>query len=233
MVGDIALVSGRRPTPEEVTALVAWKHPGCVIWIRGHGGRERIPDTEVLYGEPGEVLHREQGVSYRLDPAELMFCHGNRGEKARMARLVGDGRPHPRVADMFAGIGYFAIPIALAGGRVHAMECNPAAYRRLLANIEQNGVSDTVTPSFGDCRDLLTGRYDRIVMGHFDAPAILPHALGHAGPGSVIHVHSIGKEAPDLTPALREADVSASIRTGKVKKYAPGRWHYVQDVTVE
>ena len=233
MVGDIALVNGRRPTQEEVRAIVAWKRPRCVMWIRAYGGRERIPDAVPLYGEPGEVLHREQGVRYVLDPAELMFCHGNRGEKARMARLVAEGRPHPRIADMFAGIGYFTIPIALAGGEVHAMECNPAAYRRLLANIVQNGVSGRVTPSFGDCRELLSGRYDRVVMGHFDAPGMLPFALGHTRPGSVIHVHSIGKEAPDLSPAFREADVSASVRVGKVKKYAPGRWHYVQDVTVE
>jgi tRNA wybutosine-synthesizing protein 2 len=233
MVGDIALVNGRRPTEAEVRAILAWKRPSGVLWVRGYVGRERIPETIVLYGKSGEVLHREQGVRYVLDPAELMFCHGNRGEKARMARLVAEGRPNPRIADMFAGIGYFTIPIALAGGKVHAMECNPAAYRRLLTNIAQNGVSDRVTPSFGDCRELLSGQYDRVVMGHFDAPRILPFALGHIHTGSIIHVHSIGKEAPDLSPAFRDADVSASVLVRKVKKYAPGRWHYVQDVTVE
>ncbi|MDD1717721.1 MAG: SAM-dependent methyltransferase, partial [Methanoregulaceae archaeon] len=225
MVGDIALVNGRRPTEAEVRAIVAWKRPSGVLWVRGYVGRERIPETIVLYGKSGEVLHREQGVRYVLDPAELMFCHGNRGEKARMARLVAEGRANPRIADMFAGIGYFTIPLALAGGKVHAMECNPAAYHRLLANIGQNGVSDRVIPSFGDCRELLSGQYDHVVMGHFDAPGMLPFALAHTRPGSVIHVHSIGREAPDLSPAFREAGVSASVRVGKVKKYAPGRWH--------
>ncbi len=233
MIGDIALLNGRIPTKDEVQAIIEWKRPRCVLWVRAYAGPERIPDAVVLYGEPGEVLHREQGVLYCLDPAELMFCHGNRGEKTRMARLVAEGRPRPRVADMFAGIGYFTIPIALAGGMVHAMECNPVAYSRLLVNIEQNGVSGAVIPEHGDCRDLLCGRYDRIVMGHFDAPAMLSSALDHTHPGSVVHVHSIGKNPPDLSLAFRETEISASVRVGKVKKYAPGRWHYVQDVTVE
>ena len=34
----------------------------------------------------------------------------------------------------------------------------------------------------GDCRTLLTGTYDRVVMGHFDAlnflPAVFPHVAG-------------------------------------------------------
>ncbi len=232
MVGDIALVHGRRPSAEEVSAIVSWKHPRGVVWVRAYEGRERLPDTVVLYGTSSEVLHKENGVRYFLDPAELMFCQGNRAEKARMARLVAEGPENPRVADMFAGIGYFTIPMALAGASVDAMECNPAAFRMLIKNIAGNGVSGRVTPRCGDCRTLLSGKYDRIVMGHFDAPSMVLQALDHASEGSVLHVHSTGSVPPDLGPVLRKASMRASVVPVKVKKYAPGRWHYVQDVTL-
>jgi len=78
----------------------------------------------VVYGSAGEVRHREQGCTFILDPTRVMFAQGNRVEKARIAALV---RPGERIADMFAGIGYFTIPAARSGARIHAMEINPVA----------------------------------------------------------------------------------------------------------
>ena len=102
---------------------------------------------------------------------------------------------------MFAGIGYFTIPVAGSGARLHAMEINPVAFGYLKRNIRENGLSDHVEPSLGDCRDLLTGTYDRIIMGHFDAASMLQSALLHVHAGSIIHLHSIG--------AVREPDKRA------------------------
>ena len=52
----------------------------------------------------------------------------------RMARLVHDSPDTERVADMFAGIGYFTIPLAGSGASVHAMEINPVAFGFLHRN---------------------------------------------------------------------------------------------------
>ncbi|MDD4137480.1 MAG: SAM-dependent methyltransferase, partial [Methanoregula sp.] len=86
------------------------------------------PRTELLWGTAGEVRHRESGYTYILDPQNVMFSMGNRNEKTRIARLIRAGSGNERVADMFAGIGYFTIPMAGAGARVHAMEINPVAF---------------------------------------------------------------------------------------------------------
>jgi tRNA wybutosine-synthesizing protein 2 len=133
---------------------------------------------------------------------------------------------------MFAGIGYFTIPMAGSGAYVHAMEINPVAFGYLNRNIGENGLSDRVGTSLGDCRDLLTGTYDRIVMGHFDAISILPSTLLHVHEGSIIHLHSIGTVEDTIKDRVDSAGFSATIHVHKVKKYRPHAWHMVQDVTI-
>ena len=197
--------------------------------MKGYLGDMRIPDVEILYGNTGEVCHREQGYTFILDPARVMFAQGNRNEKARIASLV---RPGERVADMFAGIGYFTIPAAAGGAQVHAMEINPIAFEYLRRNSMANHVADRVTAENGDSRILLSGTYDRILMGHFDAPSMLADALAHAHSGSVLHVHSIGDVRGAIRDATAEAGFTAMVTSRLVKKYGPHAWHMVQDVTI-
>lgn len=229
LIGDIAVLHGDAPTEGELAAIVRHCRPRGVIRVKGYLGAMRIPDVEVLYGTAGEVRHREQGYTFILDPTRVMFAQGNRTEKARIAALV---RPGERVADMFAGIGYFTVPAAASGARVHAMEINPTAFEYLQRNIMGNHVADRVTAEIGDCRDLLSGVYDRVLMGHFDAPSMLADALAHVRPGSVLHVHSIGDATSRVREEATKAGFSATVASRRVKKYGPHAWHMVQDVTI-
>jgi tRNA wybutosine-synthesizing protein 2 len=227
LMGNVAVLHGEDPSEKEIRDVVEWTGAEGVILVRSCEGRERIPKAEVVFGKVGEVCHREAGICYRIDPRHLMFSMGNRDEKARMCRSIRRGE---RVADMFAGIGYFTLPMARKGAIVHAMEINPLAYRYLVRNIAENGVAGSVQAEQGDCRDLLRGIYDRILMGHFESLQFLPSALAHAGSGTVLHVHSAGRTPPELEGTLEEHGFFGTIAPRKVKKYAPYRWHYVQDV---
>jgi tRNA wybutosine-synthesizing protein 2 len=162
-----------------------------------------------------------------------MFAQGNIGEKRRMAWLIKNAKKCECVADMFAGIGYFTIPMAGAGAFVHAMEINPVAFRYLQHNIVQNRLARNVRAECGDCRDLLSGIYDRIVMGHFDAVSMLAGALMHVRSGSVIHMHSLGFVKEKIQSLVTGAGFSAEIHVHKVKKYRPHTWHVVQDVVIQ
>jgi tRNA wybutosine-synthesizing protein 2 len=230
MAGDIAVLHGKEPTPEEIEAIAGFRHPRGILWIKSLQDITRTPETELVWGSGGEVRHREAGFSYIFDPEKVMFSMGNREEKARIARMVGQSSGPERIADMFAGIGYFSIPLAASGASVHAMEINPIAYEYLVRSIDVNGLSGRIVPSCGDCRQLLTGTYDRIVMGHFDAVTMLPDALRHAKAGTTIHVHSIGPAEELIRTHVGGAGFSATIHVHRVKKYRPHAWHMVQDV---
>jgi tRNA wybutosine-synthesizing protein 2 len=233
LIGDIAVLHGREPTPAEIEALVGFRHPRGVLWIKSLKDITRTPETEVVWGCGGEVCHREAGYRYILDPEKVMFSMGNREEKARIARLVKNTPRPERIADMFAGIGYFSIPLAGTGAGVHAMEINPVAFGYLVRSAETNGLSGRIMPALGDCRRLLNGTYDRIVMGHFDAISMLPDALQHAAAGTTLHVHSIGPAEEQVRAIVEGAGFSSTIHVHTVKKYRPHAWHMVQDVYLE
>jgi tRNA wybutosine-synthesizing protein 2 len=232
IIGDVAVIHGVRPAPEEIEEIIRFRHPRGIVWIESLHDITRTPKTEILWGTAGEVRHKESGYTYILDPQKVMFSMGNRNEKMRIARLIRNGSGNERVADMFAGIGYFTIPMAGAGATVHAMEINPVAFGYLERNIRKNRLSDKVSATPGDCRTSLTGTYDRIVMGHFDAVTMLPDALEHVKAESILHVHSIGPAEEQIRSIVRGTGFSASIEVHKVKKYRPHAWHVVHDVTL-
>jgi tRNA wybutosine-synthesizing protein 2 len=232
MIGDVAVIHDKKPRREEVDEIVRFRHPRGVLWIESLHDVTRTPKTQILWGDAGEVEHHENGYTYFLDPGKVMFAKGNRNEKLRIAELVRRSEAVERVADMFAGIGYFTLPMAGSGASVHAMEINPIAYEYLNRNICENGLSGRITSSLGDCRDLLTGTYDRIMMGHFDSISMLPSALLHVHGSSIIHLHSIGVIEEPIKEQVESAGFSASIHVHKVKKYRPHAWHVVQDVTI-
>ncbi|HJJ88978.1 MAG TPA: SAM-dependent methyltransferase [Methanocorpusculum sp.] len=226
-LGDTLLLHGEAPTREQLETIIKWEQPTCILHLNGHNGVMRLPDVTVLFGTPHDVTFRETGISYTLNPAKIMFSQGNRREKQRIRNLI---RPGEYVADMFAGIGYFTLSAAIAGAYVHAIEINPESCIYLQKNAENNAVTASINIDCGDCRTRLSGIYNRIIMGHFNAIDFLPTALNHAEPGTVLHIHGIGDLARDITTTLQKAGFRYSLGEYKVKKYASHIWHCVWDI---
>jgi tRNA wybutosine-synthesizing protein 2 len=155
-----------------------------------------------------------------------------------MGEAVGEGE---RVFDMFAGIGYFTLPMARAGAEVTAAEVNPTAFRYLAENAVLNGVEDRVSAFRADCRDVAVEGVDRVVMGYYDAWEYLDAALDALRPGGVVHLHEATPEAKlwnRPVSRLREA----AVRHGRgvevldrrvVKSHSPGVEHVVVDARVD
>ena len=226
-MGDTIIIHGDAPTKSELEEIQAFEHPSCILHSVGQNGVMRIPEIRVLFGTPHEVTFREAGLSYTLDPSKVMFSQGNRGEKLRIRSLVREGE---KIADMFAGIGYFTLSAGLAGGKVHAVEINPESFAFLQKNIEANYLGRNITAECGDCREKLRGTYDRILMGHFDAPEFLNHALAHSDVGTTLHVHGVGDRQSEIENTVSSAGFRYTISEYKVKKYASRTWHCVWDV---
>jgi tRNA wybutosine-synthesizing protein 2 len=204
-------------------------------------GEFREPRVEVWAGSETETEVVEYGVRWRFDAARLMFAAGNRAERQRARSLV---RPGESVVDLFAGIGYFAIPAALAGPstRVVAVEKNPAAFRYLIENVVRNDVAERVECRLGENRtvDLPRRTADRVFLGYLpDAMPWVPRAVELLREeGGWVHAHTVADVRGGDEEAVRQLVVAAAeggavpVETPRVrivKPYGPGRNHVVVD----
>ncbi|PGF15883.1 SAM-dependent methyltransferase [Natrinema sp. CBA1119] len=227
----------------------------------GTAGTYREPRIRLIAGDDDtETIHAEHGTRYGLDPAKVMFSPGNQTERARMGEL---GSEDEHVFDMFAGIGYFTLPLARGGSRVTATEINPTAFRYLLENAVLNDVGDRVDAYMTDCRDLASEiDADRVIMGYYgssdssdgdgngemdhgtrtdEAHDFLPDALEALVPGGVVHYHEATPESrlwdrplERLAAAADEAGRElAVLEKRRVKSHSAGVDHVVVDARFE
>ncbi len=245
-LGTAVLVDvGDAPRPAAVGEALLDLHGGAdTVLDRGPvRGAHREPDVTVIAGEGDtETVHVEHGTSYAMDLATVMFSPGNKAERARMGEVVA---AEERVLDAFAGIGYFALPMARAGAQVTAIEPNPDAFSYLLENAVRNDVTDRLQAYRADCRDVLDSfegkKFDRAVMGYYEAHAYLDAVLPVLARGARLHLHEATPSAllPDRPVGRLEEAAAAAGRTVKidgtrtVKGYAEGVDHVVVDAVVE
>jgi tRNA wybutosine-synthesizing protein 2 len=246
LLGDILLLK----LPEELEGLkeeiarVYAEELSAKAVLRDMGieGYFREPKVELLWGEDTETIHKENGVKFKLDCARLMFSSGNIDERIRMATVSDQDEV---VVDMFSGIGFFTVPMAVHSRpkRVYALEINPTAHHYLCENVILNDVMEIVKPVLGDNRDFdKKGISDRVVMGYLkDTQEFLPKALEILKEdGGVIHYHEkCPNELLETRPLknLRKAIEGSGrkmevLNTKNVKSYAPGVSHVVLDVKV-
>lgn len=218
-------------------------YPRCRAVLRDFGieGQFREPVRELIAGEGRETVHRENGILFRLDAQKIMFSPGNLKERMRMSRL-GKGE---FVVDMFAGIGYFSLPMAVHSrpSKVMAIELNPVAHDYLCQNIRLNGVEEIVQPVLGDCaEETPQGIADRVVMGMVQVTdRYLGTGIEALRSGGILHYHQTipswlypDAAVRDVMNAAQLAGCRATIeRCIRVKKFSPGAVHAVVDARID
>ncbi len=243
LIGDVALVrfDAADEKRKQAVADALGKHHGVRTVLEGLGveGEGRVPETRHVAGKrDAETVHRENEFEFGLDPSRVMFSVGNAEERVRMRETVGEDET---VFDMFAGIGYFAVPCAVGGAQVVATEMREAAYEYLVENARRNGVADRLDAHHADCRDVkMDADIDRVVMGHFESTRedFLGHAFDSVGNGGVLHVHdAVHEEANEetvraVTEAAHRHGYEAETTLRRVKGYAEGVAHVVVDTRI-
>ena len=211
--------------------------------IGGISGEYRKPKVEVLYGSKNtETIHKENGIKYKLDPCKIMFSSGNMDERIRMANI---SNKNETVVDLFAGIGYFTLPIAFYSKpkKIYSCEINPDAYKFLCENIVLNHVTKIVKPILGDNRiNAPKNVAERVIMGYInDTHKFLSTAINclknHKG---IIHYHDVfPNEIIPQKPLkiIKETTKKYNIEINQVKhrfikSYAPGISHVVFDIEI-
>ena len=207
--------------------------------IKGVSGEFRQPSMEIIYGTETESVRLENGIRYGFDVTKVMFASGNTDERMRMRQLDCSGET---VVDMFAGIGYFTLPLAKYSGarRVFACEKNPESYRFLVRNVRDNDLVDKVIPILSDNRNLLGKHFaDRILMGYVQTTAdFVPKALSMIRPNGIIHYHDTFyvSEYEDRIRQIFDSNCGEDgyeiLRIHEVKSYAPSVSHYVADIRI-
>ncbi len=209
----------------------------------GISGVYRKPIVKILSGDRiTETIHTEHGIRFKIDPQKIMFSSGNMAERKRMATISNNSET---VVDLFAGIGYFTLPIAVYSQpkKIFACEINPIAYRYLCANIVLNHVTGIIEPLCGDNRKTAPKNCaDRVILGYLQEPwSFLPVALECLrNQNGILHYHEVVpcESIPELP--LKRIQTAAKnthrsvelLKINKIKSYAPRIHHVVLDVRI-
>ena len=236
-IGDILIVDNNY-RDDDFENLSNKHNVKTIMKINHIQGTKREPVYKILYGSETETINKENGCLFKLDLSKVMWSKGNNNERLRIAKLVGDGET---VIDMFAGIGYFSVPIGVhsKAKQVYAIEINPNSYHYLCENIKLNKL-DNVTPILGDCMtETPKLKADRIVMGYVKTTHhYLKVAIESLNKGGIIHYHeTVPEKLMNSRPVDRiisqagNSDVEI-LKINKIKKYAPGVEHVVIDARI-
>lgn len=205
-------------------------------------------------GDGWVVVPGPKGIRYTFDVTRCMFSEGNAAEKARVAEWQVQGQT---VLDLYAGIGFWTLPLLVAGAEhVFACEWNPAAIEALQRGLALLGqdLSSRCEVLAGDNRraevvDVVAGHCHRVVFGLIptsrDGFQVAVRALRQAG--GMLHVHwnvASDSEAATAEAIASELQVAFQAARGegwrcrvvhvqRVKWYAPRVRHVRIDVACD
>ena len=179
----------------------------------------------------GEVIAQAAPPTQRFGAARVVpppgaFLQATReGEAALRAVVrhgVGDAR---RVADLFAGCGTFALPIA-GGAEVHAVEADAAMLEALAAGWRAAPGARRVTT---EARDLFRRPLLGPELSRFDAVVMDPPRAGAAAQAEALAAHGPGRVVSlSCDPATFARDaatlVAGGYRLGPVRVVDQFRW---------
>jgi tRNA (guanine37-N1)-methyltransferase len=200
-------------------------------------GEYRIRGIELIAGENNTItVHKEYGLSFKVDIAQVYFSPRLATEHRRIAQQVS---PDEYVLDMFGGIAPFALHIAqLQPCNITTVDINPSATKLIAESLKLNkhllgeihcleGDIDAIAQSFLEKNQL----FDRIIMNHpSNAISYLSLARQLLVTGGLIHFYifapeaTVAKDAQKLVqeflPNSEVFDIHA------VRQSSPSEFHY-------
>lgn len=120
---------------------------------------------EVLAGKPEfNVEVKENDCRFRFDFSKVYWNSRLDNEHARIMSMFRKGDV---IADVFAGVGPFAVPSARKGCFVYANDLNPASYEAIKTNMSLNKIADYIHPYNLDGRDFIAQAREHLAGNAF------------------------------------------------------------------
>lgn len=131
----------------------------------------RTFEMEVLAGDNDfEVEQSESGCRFQFNFAKVYW---NSRLHTEHDRLIQQFKRGEAVADVFAGVGPFAVPAGKNNAIIFANDLNPESYKSLVHNIKLNKVSHAVFPSNLDGREFIKKSASILVEFQSSTPNII------------------------------------------------------------
>jgi tRNA (guanine37-N1)-methyltransferase len=182
-----------------------------------------------------EVIHKESGCRFFLDPRKTYFSQREGTERLRVSKLV---KKDETVMVFFSGISAFSIVIAKKTKvkNVIGIEINPDAVEYAKKNIGLNKTPN-IEAVLGDVKKKASnyaGKCDHVFMPLPESSIeYLEEAKRVSKKNGIIHMYffSAESELREVKKQVKEKLIKARItKITKVLSYGPGIWKYRMDV---
>jgi 23S rRNA (uracil1939-C5)-methyltransferase len=160
---------------------------------------------------PGFLMHQAGGFLFRV--SHLSFFQVNRFLIEKLMASVTTGAKGELALDLYAGVGFFTLPLAKTFTKVVSVDANLAATRDLYANAEMAGVE--VTTFNEHTEDFLKKPQDRPDLVVLDPPR---SGLGTVAAGRLVELGAAELIYLSCDPSTLARDLA--ILTGNSKKPA-------------
>ncbi len=194
---------------KELAAAIRGDFPGIESILLGDESTGKFQ----LSG-PGFIHHEAGGHRYRV--SHLSFFQVNRFLVAELLKAMTGGRSGKVALDLYAGVGFFSLPLAQSFEQVITVDANLAATHDLRANAEAAGLKlDWHHENAGDFLKRKQPRPDLVVL---DPP--------RAGLGEETSARLAQAGAPEILylscdPATLARDLAVLLHTAKTKPDMP------------
>ncbi|MBI4015828.1 MAG: methyltransferase [Candidatus Aenigmarchaeota archaeon] len=186
-------------------------------------GEYRLYKLKLLAGKPSEVVHRESGLLFKLDPRKVYFSPRESTERQRCAELVGKKE---NILVLFAGAGPLAIAIAKKQpyAKVVAVEKNPAAVKYAQENVKLNRTMNVSVLKADAAKFKSKEKFDRIFMPLPEgATGFLPVVKKLVKPKGIVYLYTLSHEKT-LFRDVKGLDSWKIVGQQRVLPYAPRVW---------
>jgi len=238
----VAIISkGGKKGAEEIMR----KHKNVKSVLKKIGGRkgvERKYRLRLLSGSSNtEVLHKEYGMLFRLDPVKVYFSPREAEERQRIAEKAKSGE---RILIMFSGVAPYAVAISKKKKcKITCVEINKSAVKYAEQNVKLNGVSDRIENICADIKKVYKklGKFDRIVMPLPESAwKFLKYAFACSKKGTIIHLYGISEEKKlfkDIEEKINKKAKKSTVKYKIIEKrivlpFAPRMWKVRIDIKV-